>query len=97
MQPLHELLARIRWDPAFGRGDFELAYLDKVAGTLLRVPLRDIRFDQGDHFAFQLVDAEGAVQSIPFHRVRAVYRDGRPIWQRPDRPRPHHAAGSGAS
>jgi uncharacterized protein (UPF0248 family) len=31
---------------------------------------------------FQLVDEEGRQVSVPFHRVREVYRNGRLIWKR---------------
>jgi hypothetical protein len=35
--PIHELLARIRWDPEFGRGRFEIGYLDHTRdGGLIR-------------------------------------------------------------
>jgi uncharacterized protein (UPF0248 family) len=82
MTPIHELLARIRWDPDFGRGEFELAYLDRLAGGLVRVSLRDVGFDPDDHFGLRILDSEGCSHSVPYHRIRAVYRDGQPIWQR---------------
>jgi len=31
MIPIHELLARIRWDPEFGAARFEIAYFDRRA------------------------------------------------------------------
>lgn len=84
MQPIHEFLSRIRWDPEFGRADFELGYLDKFEQRIVRVPFREVRIDPDDHFAFQVTDADGCVHDVPFHRVRVVYRDGVPIWRRPD-------------
>ena len=33
MQPIHELLARIRHDRAFGRGQFEIGYFDRRGRT----------------------------------------------------------------
>ena len=86
MIPIHALLARIRWDPRFGRGRFELAYLDRKAKRLVRVPFERLAFDPQDRFGFTLVDEEeGRTRSIPYHRVRAVWRDGVLIWSR--RPR----------
>lgn len=82
MIPLHALLARIRWDPAFGQGGFALGYWDRVLGRVVVVPLRDVHLDPQDRFAFQLVDDQGEVHRIPFHRVRQVFRDGVPIWDR---------------
>jgi len=83
MIPIHELLARIRWDTEFGRGQFELAYLDKLEESLVRVPLQAVGFDPDDHFGVQILDAEGCSHSVPYHRIREVYRDGQLIWQRP--------------
>ncbi len=71
MQPLEQLLDRIKWDPAFGSGAFTAAYYDRVLDRELIVPLASLTDDE---------DAP-----IPLHRVRAVYRDGIEIWRRPER------------
>jgi uncharacterized protein (UPF0248 family) len=83
MLPIQDLLHRIRWDPEFGNGRFEIAYLDKIAGRLERIPLEAVRFGPGERFGFDLIDVHGEERFIPFHRVREVYRDGVSIWQRP--------------
>jgi hypothetical protein len=36
--------------------------------------------------AFQIIDLEGQVHRIPFHRVREVYRDSQRIWHRGEEP-----------
>jgi len=82
MVPLHELLARIRWDPEFGRGDFAIGYWDRLLGRIVVVPLREVVTDPQDHFAFEACDDEGRVHRVPFHRVRQVFRDGALIWSR---------------
>lgn len=84
MVPIHELLARIRWDPQFGRGEFAVGYLDRVAGGIVTVPFAAIRFPEAGHFAFEVTDDEGVVHTIPYHRVRQVIHDGKVIWQRDD-------------
>lgn len=86
MIPIHELLARIRWDPDFGRGEWEIAYLDHARPDLVRVPLADIVTQPGDHFMLQAPDEEGLLQSIPYHRIREVRRDGQLVWSRPPPP-----------
>ena len=83
MTPIHELLHRIQWDPAFGQGEFVIGYFDRVADKVIEVPLRDVRLDPADHFGFQALDADGVSHSVTFHRVRAVWKDGALIWQRP--------------
>jgi len=80
--PLQDLLNRIRWDNEFGRGRFDLGYYDRVAGKIITVPFHEVILTEGDHFAFHLIDRDGEFVSIPFHRVRQVYKDGLLIWER---------------
>lgn len=83
MIPIHALLARIRWDPAFGRGRFVIGYWDRVAGAEVTVPLERIHFDPAAHFTFEATEADGTLHTVPYHRVRSVWRDGELIWRRP--------------
>lgn len=82
MIPIQQLLSRIRWDPEFGRSEFVIGYYDRVEDAMILVPMRELHFDPGDHFDFELVDDEGVHHTIPLHRIKAVYRDGALIWRR---------------
>ncbi len=82
MIPPHELLSRIRWDPEFGRGEFRIGYLDHARDELVYVPLKEVRHDPDSHFCFDASDEEGIVHSVPYHRVKEVWKDGVLIWQR---------------
>lgn len=82
MIPIHDLLNRIRWDPGFGTGPFEIAYEDHEEQKLQRVPFQEIVFEKEDRFSFQVQNRNGEWVAIPFHRVREVYRNGHLIWQR---------------
>ena len=84
MQPIHELLNRIQWDPVFGSGDFELAFFDRVESSLIRLSFTDIVFVPGDHMFFHYLDDQGNEHSVPYHRIRSVYKNGEPIWHRGD-------------
>jgi uncharacterized protein (UPF0248 family) len=90
MQPVQEILNRIRWDPGFAGQSFEVGYYDRVASRVVVVPFTDLVFPPDDHYAFTVVDGAGVAHSIPYHRVRDIYRAGRRIWHRdapgPDRP-----------
>jgi uncharacterized protein (UPF0248 family) len=44
MIPIHELLNRIRWDPAFGQGDFQLGYYDRAEDRIILVPFAQVSF-----------------------------------------------------
>lgn len=82
MIPIHELLNRIHWDKEFGRGDFVIGYYDRVADRIVHIPLREIVFEPGDHFSFELLDHDGVLHSIPLHRIKEVYKGKELIWHR---------------
>ena len=82
MQPIQDLLHRIQWDADFGRGAFVIGYLDHAAPALVRIPWSRVRFEHGEHFSLDVQDENGRWQMVPLHRVRAVWCDGRLIWQR---------------
>ncbi len=83
MIPIHELLNRIRWDPEFARGNFQLGYYDRAENRVILVPLKELSFPPDSPETFQLLDAGGRTHRVPFHRVREVYRDTQRIWHRP--------------
>jgi len=82
MVPLHELLARIRWDEGFAAAHFEIAYLDHVEKRLIRIDLGEMRPDPESHSMFCILDRDGNLLSVPYHRVKQVFRNGELIWQR---------------
>jgi uncharacterized protein (UPF0248 family) len=82
MIPIHELLNRIRWDADFAAGRFVIGYYDRVADQVIRVPISRVHLTPGEHFAFQVTDADGATHEVPFHRVREVYKNEALIWHR---------------
>jgi uncharacterized protein (UPF0248 family) len=82
MQPIHELLSRIRWDAEFGKGRFEIAYEDHQLPKPVRVALDAIQLSEHDHFMFSTLSPLGEEIAVPLHRIREVYKDGRLIWCR---------------
>ncbi len=84
MIPIHELLNRICWDSEFAKRDFELGYYDRMANRVIVVLLKEVTFPTESPSTFELMDPEGQVHRIPFHRVREVYRNSQRIWRRPD-------------
>ena len=82
MIPIHELLSRIRWDPEFAKGNFELGYYDRTEDRIILVPLKQVNFPEDSPQTFQLTDLEGKNHRIPLHRVREVYKDAQRIWHR---------------
>jgi len=82
MMPLQELLSRIRWDPEFGKGRFVLGYDDHIAHGIVYLDLHGLTLDPDNRYMFDVCDESGVMQSIPFHRVKQVFKDGILIWQR---------------
>lgn len=82
MKSIQEILNRIRWDKDYANADFTIGYYDRMEDRLILAPFRELSFDEEDHFCFQLVDEEGVTHSIPFHRIKQLYKNGECIWQR---------------
>ncbi len=83
MQPIHELLNRIRWDADFGDAEFALGYYDCVERRIIVIPLAQASYGHPDDPDFELIDDEGRPIHVPFHRVKQVFRNGELIWSRP--------------
>jgi uncharacterized protein (UPF0248 family) len=79
---LQDLLARIRWDSAFGDASFVLGYYDRVEGRIIRVNLREVRVDPDNRSMLDITDDDGVEHSVPLHRVKEVLRNGELIWHR---------------
>ena len=89
MTPIRELLNRIRWDRDFGRGRFLIGYQDHIGGRIVKVPLARVEFAPESARSFEAIEDDGSVHTVPYHRVREVYRDGELIWRRPEPALPH--------
>lgn len=44
MQPIQELISKIRWDPVYADREFEIGFLDKLAHREIRIPFKNIQF-----------------------------------------------------
>jgi uncharacterized protein (UPF0248 family) len=82
MIPIQDVLHRIQWDPACRGRLFEIGYLDRVAGSIVRVPFGELHLDGGARASLRVRDVAGADHRIPLHRVRRVWRDGEIVWER---------------
>jgi uncharacterized protein (UPF0248 family) len=48
----------------------------------VRVPFERIRLPEDHRFGFEALEDDGTAHSVPYHRVREVWRDGALIWAR---------------
>jgi len=82
MIPIQDVLHRIQWDAAWRGRRFEVGFLDRVAGMIMRVPFGELHLDGGARASLTVRDPDGSVLRIPLHRVRQVWRDGEIVWER---------------
>jgi uncharacterized protein (UPF0248 family) len=82
MQTAQDILNRIRWDERLATDTFMIGYYDRVEDQIIKVAFTEIRFPEDNHFQFEIIDEEGELASIPYHRVREIYRNGQLIWHR---------------
>lgn len=82
MEPIQNILNRIKWDKEFAKADFKIGYHDRFNHKIIYVPFTKIHFLEENHFMFEVTDDMGEMHSIPFHRVREVYKDEILIWER---------------
>jgi uncharacterized protein (UPF0248 family) len=99
LTPIQDLLHRIQWDPEFAGSAVVIGYYDRVSRGIVRVPFKRVRFATGVHFVLETIEDDGSTHSVPFHRIREVWRDGKLIWQRDGTPAavPDQRAGSDAN
>jgi uncharacterized protein (UPF0248 family) len=76
------LLNQIRWDERLDADVFVIGYYDRVDDKIIKVMFNEIRFPEDHHFQFEIADETGTWRSIPYHRVREIYRNGKLIWHR---------------
>lgn len=82
MKPIRDLLNRIRWDKEFAKAEFRIGYYDRLEDAIIFVSLMQIFQEEDDHFSIQVIDDEGGLHMVPFHRIREVYRNDTLIWKR---------------
>jgi uncharacterized protein (UPF0248 family) len=82
MKPVREMLSRLRWDKNWAGNEFKIGYYDRLEQRILVVPFKEIIFPGENHFSFDVIDHKGKQHSLPYHRVKAIYRNGRLIWNR---------------
>ena len=82
MQPIHELINRIRWDKEYAAAEFKIGFYDRLDHEIIYLSLKAIQLDQNDHYFFHFYDDNDEEHSVPLHRIKQVYRNGELIWHR---------------
>ncbi len=78
MQPIHELLNKIKWDKRENPEDYSIFYHDRILDRLIPIPYNKIkRVDEG----FMVIDNEEE-SYIPLHRIKKVEKNSKVVWER---------------
>jgi len=79
MQPIKELLNKIKWDKRENPEDYSIGYLDRVQNKIIEIGYNEIKKIEGN---FLVLEREGEEVYIPTHRVREVKKQGKVVWKR---------------
>ena len=78
MQPIHELLSKIKWDKRENPEEYSVFYFDRVLDKLIKIPYSKIKKIEG---SFMVLDNEEE-SSIPMHRIKRVEKSNAVVWER---------------
>jgi uncharacterized protein (UPF0248 family) len=80
MQSIKDLINKILWDKKENPKDYELGIVDRFTKETDFMNFESVKKIEAN---FLTVDFEDELKEIPLHRIRAVKRCGKLIWQRP--------------
>ena len=78
MQPIHELLNKIKWDKREDPDDYLIFYYDRILKKLIQIPYNKIKRIEG---SFMVLDNEEE-SNVPLHRIKRVEKNNVVVWER---------------
>jgi len=78
MQPIQNLLNKIKWDKRENPNEYSIFYFDRVLNKLIGIPYNKIKRIEG---SFMVLDNEEE-SNIPLHRIKKVVKNNVVIWER---------------
>jgi|TARA_Y100000310_G_scaffold53186_2_gene48785 uncharacterized protein (UPF0248 family) len=78
MQPIHELLNKIKWDERENPKEYSIFYYDRILKELIKIPYKKIKRIDG---SFMVLDNEEE-SNIPLHRIKKISRNNILVWHR---------------
>jgi len=77
MQPIKNLINKIKWDKRESPKDYSLIYID--LGKKKGLSYTDIKKLEGN---FMIIERNNEKTEIPLHRIREVKKKGKVVWKR---------------
>jgi len=78
MQPIKELLNKIKWDYRENPEQYSIFYYDRILKKLIKIPYNKIKRVEG---SFMVLNNEEE-SNIPLHRIKRVTKDKNIVWER---------------
>ena len=78
MQPIQDLLNKIKWDKRENPEDYSIFYYDRILKKLIKIPYNKINRIEG---SFMVLDNEEE-SNVPLHRIKRVEKNGSVVWER---------------
>jgi uncharacterized protein (UPF0248 family) len=79
MQPIKDLLNKIKWDENLKKEEYVINYLDSVEKKLIPLKFSEILRLEG---SFMVIEKDSQETYIPLHRVKEVKEKEKLVWQR---------------
>lgn len=78
MQPIQDLLNKIKWDKRENPQKYSIFYFDRVLNKLIEIPYAKLKKIEG---SFMVLNNEEE-SNIPLHRIKKVAKNNIIVWQR---------------
>ncbi len=78
MQPIHELLNKIKWDERENPDDYSILYFDRILKKPIKIPYVKIKRIEDN---LMVLDNEEE-SNIPLHRIKKVEKNNIVVWER---------------
>ena len=78
MQPIKELLNKIKWDKKENPEQYSIFYFDRILKKLIEISYNKIKKIEG---SFMVVDNEDE-SNVPLHRIKKVTKDNVVVWEK---------------
>jgi len=78
MQPIHELLNKIKWDQREDPERYFIFYFDRILNKLIKIPYKKIKRIEG---SFMVLDNEEE-SNVPLHRIKKAMNNEIVVWER---------------
>ena len=78
MQPIHELINKIKWDNRENPEQYSIFYYDRILKKLIKISYNKIKRIEG---SFMVLDNEDE-SNVPLHRIKKVAKNKIVVWER---------------